>query len=229
MSAPLLAVLDYGIGNLHSAHQSFNHVGADARLTADPALIADADAVVLPGVGHFGACMRALRETGLDEIAVAAAADDRPFIGICVGMQLLYEDSTEAPGIAGLGILPGTVDRIDTTDDPSLVLPQMQWNELDVVGSGVDDPLLDGLDAAWMYFVHSFAGPADPELVTSTCAYGGPVTASVRRGSTWATQFHPEKSARAGLRLLANFVDLAREGASPDVDAAAATTEASAS
>lgn len=229
MSAPLLAVLDYGIGNLHSAHQSFNHVGADARLTADPALIADADAVVLPGVGHFGACMRALRETGLDEVAVAAAADDRPFIGICVGMQLLYEDSTEAPGVAGLGILPGTVDRIDTAGDPSLVLPQMQWNELDLVGPGVDDPLLDGLEASWMYFVHSYAGPADPELVTSTCAYGGPVTASVRRGSTWATQFHPEKSARAGLRLLANFVDLARDGISPGVDEAVAATEASAS
>lgn len=213
MTAPLLAVIDYGIGNLHSAHQSFNHVGADARLTADPTLIAEADAVVLPGVGHFGACMRALRDAGLDGPAVAAANDERPFIGICVGMQMLYEGSTEAPDEAGLGILPGRVDRIDVTAEPSLVLPQMQWNELSVSDAGASDPLLDGLDGAWMYFVHSFAGPADAERVTSTCAYPGAVTASVRQGSVWATQFHPEKSAKAGLRLLSNFVDLARRGA----------------
>jgi len=106
------------------------------------------------------------------------------------------------------------VDRIDISSGDDLVLPQMQWNELEVTSAGAGDPLLDGLDGSWMYFVHSFAGPADDAAVTSTCDYGGPVTASVRRGTTWATQFHPEKSAKAGLRLLSNFVDLAREGAS---------------
>ncbi len=210
MSAPLLAVLDYGIGNLHSAHQSFNHVGADARLTADPGLIAEADAVVLPGVGHFGACMQALHDSGLVESTLAAAADDRPFIGICVGMQMLYEGSTEAPGVAGLGILPGTIDRIDTSSEPGLVLPQMQWNELRPTVA--DEPLLAGLDGAWMYFVHSFAAPATDDVI-ATCDYAGPVTAAARRGTVWATQFHPEKSARSGLRLLTNFVDLARAGA----------------
>lgn len=201
--APLIAVLDYGIGNLHSAHQSFRHVGADARLTADHGLIADADAVVLPGVGAFGACMRALQDANLAEVAIAAAADDRPFIGICVGMQLMYEGSTESPGVEGLGILPGVVDWLPD----NLIRPQMQWNRIDLTEVGTADPLLSGLDGAWMYFVHSLVGPAGPD-VSATCAYGGPQTAAIRTKTTWATQFHPEKSAKAGLGLLRNFVDL---------------------
>ena len=204
-SAPLIAVLDYGIGNLHSAHQSLVHVGADARLTADHGLIADADAVVLPGVGAFGACMRALHDTDLAQVAVDAAADPRPFIGICVGMQLMYESSEESPGVEGLGILAGTVDWLP--DDT--IRPQMQWNRVDLTHDvGAVDPLFQGLDGAWMYFVHSLVGPAGPE-VSATCRYGGPQTAAIHIGTTWATQFHPEKSARAGLRLLGNFVALA--------------------
>lgn len=203
-AAPLLAVLDYGIGNLHSAHQSLCHVGADARLTADHGLIADADAVVLPGVGAFGACMQALRDAKLDDVAIEAAADPRPFIGICVGMQMMYEASTESPGVEGLGILDGIVDWLP--DDQ--VRPQMQWNQIDVTESGGDDPLLAGLDGAWMYFVHSLVGPPAPE-VSATCSYGGAQTAAVHTGTIWATQFHPEKSAKAGLRLLTNFVELA--------------------
>jgi glutamine amidotransferase len=201
----MIAVLDYGIGNLHSAHQSLCHVGADARLTADHGLIADADAVVLPGVGAFGACMRALHDADLAGVAIAAAADDRPFIGICVGMQMMYEASVESPGVQGLGILAGTVDWLPN----ETVRPQMQWNRIDLTPTvGTTDPLLAGLDGAWMYFVHSFVGPAGPE-VSATCPYGGPQTAAVRIGTTWATQFHPEKSARAGLTLLGNFVGLA--------------------
>ena len=200
--SPLIAVLDYGIGNLHSAHQSLCHVGADARLTADPGLIADAAAVVLPGVGAFGACMQALHDTGLAEIAIAAAADPRPFIGICVGMQLLYEGSEEAPGVAGLGILPGVVGWLPATE----IRPQMQWNQIDVIDSA--DPLLRDLDGSWMYFVHSLVAPSGAD-VSATCDYGGPQTAAVRRGQIWATQFHPEKSARSGLRLLTNFVEMA--------------------
>lgn len=202
--APLLAVLDYGIGNLHSAHQSFRHVGADAHLTSDLGLIADADAVVLPGVGAFGACMAALHDAGLADVAVEAAADPRPFIGICVGMQLMYEGSTESPGVDGLGILPGMVDWLPE----GTVRPQMQWNRIDLTTVGEVDPLLAGLDGSWMYFVHSFVGPDGPS-VSATCSYGGPQTAAVRTGSTWATQFHPEKSAKSGLGLLRNFVDLA--------------------
>ncbi|MEZ5142074.1 MAG: imidazole glycerol phosphate synthase subunit HisH [Acidimicrobiales bacterium] len=203
----LVAVLDYGIGNLRSAQKALQRVGADARLTADPAVVRDAAGVVLPGVGNFGRCMAALRASGLDELAVAAVEADRPFLGICVGMQLLYEASEESPGVAGLGLLPGTVRWLPDT----VKRPQMQWNVLDVVRPAA---MFTGLDhPTWVYFVHSFAGEATSDVV-ATCDYGGPVTAAVERGRLWATQFHPEKSAHNGLRLLANFV-AAAEAAGP--------------
>ncbi|WP_420619948.1 imidazole glycerol phosphate synthase subunit HisH [Candidatus Poriferisocius sp.] len=205
MTRPLIAVLDYGIGNLRSAQKSLERMGADARLTADTGLIADAAGVVLPGVGAFGPCMAALRDTGLDEQARAAAVDGRPFLGICIGLQLLYEGSEEAPGVAGLGILPGTVQLLPG----NVKRPQMQWNRLEVRSPS---PLLEGLDGAWVYFVHSFAAPM-ADNVTATCDYGGPVAAVVGDGNVWATQFHPEKSARPGLRLLENFVNQARAAA----------------
>ncbi len=202
--APLIAVLDYGIGNLRSAQKALEHVGADARLTDDPGLVAEASAVVLPGVGAFGACMQALHQSGLDVVAVDAAASGRPFLGICVGMQLLYEHSEESPGVPGLGILEGWVRLLPDT----VKRPQMQWNRLDVSRPG---PLLRGLERdAWVYFVHSYAADDGPHTV-ATCDYGGPVTAMVERGRLWATQFHPEKSGECGLRLLRNFVDLTRE------------------
>ncbi len=205
MTGPLIAVLDYGIGNLHSAKQSLCHVGADARLTADPGLIGDAAAVVLPGVGAFGACMTALHKSGLADIAVAAAADSRPFIGICVGMQLLFEGSEEAPRVPGLGVLPGVVKWLPEAE----IRPQMQWNQLKLVpGASSTDPLLTGLEGAWMYFVHSLVAPLTSS-VTSVCDYGGPQPATLREGSVWATQFHPEKSAAHGLKLLGNLTKLA--------------------
>jgi glutamine amidotransferase len=174
-------------------------VGADARLTADPGLIADAAAVVLPGVGNFGRCMEALRASGLEPVAHDAVASGRPFLGICVGMQLLYEGSEESPGTTGLGILPGKVRWLPDT----VKRPQMQWNTLTVVRPS---PLLAGLgDPVWMYFVHSFAAE-DTDDVIATCDYGGPVCAAVERGNVQATQFHPEKSGAAGLGLLSNFV-----------------------
>lgn len=201
--APLVAVLDYEIGNLRSAQKALEHVGADARLTADPALIADAAAVVLPGVGAFGRCMEALHRTGLDEVAVDAAASGRPFLGICVGMQLMYEASEESPGVAGLGILPGTIRRLPG----GVKHPQMQWNVLEPTRPST---LLAGLaDPAWVYFVHSYAAEAGP-LTVATCDYGGPVVAAVERGSVAATQFHPEKSGPSGLALLGGFVERVR-------------------
>ena len=205
MSPPLIAVLDYGIGNLRSAQKSLERMGADARLTADTGLIADAAGVVLPGVGAFGPCMAALEHTGLDEQARAAAAGGRPFLGICIGLQLLYEGSEEAPGIAGLGVLPGTVRLLPG----NVKRPQMQWNRLEVRTPG---PMLEGLDGAWVYFVHSYAAPM-ADNVAAVCDYGGPVAAVVADGNVWATQFHPEKSARPGLRLLENFVNQARAAA----------------
>jgi len=197
---PLVAVLDYGIGNLRSAQKALEKVGADARLTADAGLVADADAVVLPGVGAFGACMAALRGSGLDELAVISAQSGRPFLGICVGMQLLYEGSDESPGVAGLEVLPGVLRLLPDT----VKRPQMQWNVLDVRRPSA--MFADLVDPVWVYFVHSYAAPADGAGIVATCDYGGPVAAAVEQGPLWATQFHPEKSGTVGLELLAGFV-----------------------
>ena len=204
--APLIAVLDYGIGNLRSAEKALQHVGADARLTRDPGLVRDADAVVLPGVGAFGACMDAFRSAGLEDVTRSAVASGRPFLGICVGMQMLFSGSDEDPHATGLGIIPGTVRWIP----PGVKRPQMQWNVLQL--RRVDDPIFDGLrDAApWMYFVHSLHGvPDDPDAVAATTEYGGTLNVVFRRANVVATQFHPEKSARDGLRLLQNFTRIA--------------------
>ncbi|MDQ3979744.1 MAG: imidazole glycerol phosphate synthase subunit HisH [Actinomycetota bacterium] len=200
----MLAVLDYGIGNLRSAQKALERVGADARLTDDPALVAAASGVVLPGVGAFGRCMEALRESGLEEPAREAIESGKPFLGICVGMQMLYEWSEEDPHVKGLGALPGAVRLL--TD--GVKRPQMQWNRLDVVRP--DSPLFAGMDEPiWVYFVHSYAPEPSPDVV-ATCDYGGPVVAAVQRGTLWATQFHPEKSGSAGLQLLRNFAVAAR-------------------
>ncbi|MDP8953735.1 MAG: imidazole glycerol phosphate synthase subunit HisH [Actinomycetota bacterium] len=196
---PLVAVLDYGIGNLRSAQKALERVGADAHLTADAGLVADAAGVVLPGVGAFGRSMQALRQSGLDRVALDAIAADVPFLGICVGMQLLYQGSEESPHVEGLGVLAGTVRRLPE----GVKRPQMQWNRLDVGG---DPGLLAGLERpVWAYFVHSFAPEAGAQVV-ATCDYGAPVVAAVERDRLWATQFHPEKSGRVGLAMLANFV-----------------------
>ena len=199
---PRIAVLDYGIGNLRSAEKAMAHVGADAVLTADPREVERAAAVVLPGVGAFGRCREALSDTGLDEVALEAVASGRPFLGICIGMQLLFEESEEAPGVTGLGVLSGKVVRLPAGTKQ----PQMQWNRIDPV---TESPLLDGLgERPWMYFVHSFAPEATADVI-ATCDYGGPVTAAVQHEMVMATQFHPEKSGAPGLALLRNFVRLA--------------------
>jgi glutamine amidotransferase len=203
VTPPAVAVLDYGIGNLRSAEKALQRQGFDARLVADPDVAAAAGALVLPGVGAFGRCMQALRASGLDVVAADAVGRGVPFLGICVGMQLLYEASEEAPGAAGLGVLEGTVRLL-----PGAVKrPQMQWNRL--VVRDPTCPLFAGAALAppaepWMYFVHSYAAPVDGDTV-AVCDYGGPVAAAVGRGRLWATQFHPEKSGAAGLALLANF------------------------
>ena len=200
MTAPLVAVLDYGIGNLRSAQKALEHVGADARLTADAGLVADAAAVVLPGVGAFDACMAALREARLEAVCHDSVASGRPFMGICVGMQMLFSRSDEGSA-EGLGIIPGRIEWI--TDE--LPRPQMQWNQLRLHAA---DPVFDGLgESPWVYFVHSLHGvPDDPTTMVASCDYGGTVNAVFRAGNVVATQFHPEKSGAAGLALLRNFV-----------------------
>ena len=196
---PLIAVLDYGIGNLHSAHKGFEHAGADTRLTADRGLIEAADGVVLPGVGAYGPCMRALRGTGLDHIALERIDAGVPFFGICIGMQLMFAGSDEAPGVPGLGVFDRQVIEIPHT----VKRPQMQWNVLDL---RVEHHMFDGLpDEAWVYFVHSYAA-ADGDDVVATCDYGTDLVAAVARDHVWAAQFHPEKSGTNGIRILRNFV-----------------------
>jgi glutamine amidotransferase len=199
----LIAVLDYEIGNLRSAQKALQHLGADARLTADAGLVREADGVVLPGVGAFGRCMEALRSTALDGLVHEVVDRGRPFLGICIGMQMLFEGSEESPTSSGLGILPGTVRLLP----PGVKRPQMQWNLLERRG----DPELLRLapDPAWAYFVHSYAADTEDAMVTATCDYGGPVVAAVERGTVWATQFHPEKSSRTGLAVLQAFVERA--------------------
>ena len=207
---PSIAVLDYGIGNLRSAEKALEHVGARAYLTADPAQIASADAVVLPGVGAFGRSREALAASGLDSVALDAVASGRPFLGICVGMQLLYEGSDESPGVAGLGVLPGMVRRLPA----GVKHPQMQWNQLDLL---TEIPLFVGLGRRpWVYFVHSFAAERTQDTV-ATCDYGGTVTAAAQRENVVATQFQPEKSGVVGLEMLRNFVRVVADQRAVDV------------
>jgi glutamine amidotransferase len=199
----VIAVLDYGIGNLRSAEKALQKVGADARLVTTAEEAEGASGVVLPGVGAFGRCMEALRASGLDRVALDAVAAGTPFLGICVGMQMLYLSSEENPEVRGLGVLPGLVRRLPD----GVKRPQMQWNVLQPVRR--DSRLLDGLGPEpWAYFVHSYAPDASDDVVAS-CDYGGSVVAAVERGNVMATQFHPEKSGETGLALLRNFVKLA--------------------
>jgi glutamine amidotransferase len=208
---PTIAVIDYGIGNLRSAEKALQRQGGAASLTNDPGVIRDADAVVLPGVGAFGACMRALREAGLEQPVHDAVESGRPFLGICVGMQMLFDGSDEDPLASGLGIVPGRVVWIP----PGVKRPQMQWNRLRIAQP--DDPMMRHLDdGTWMYFVHSLHGvPADAADVVATCDYGGDLNVAFRRANVFATQFHPEKSGRSGLTLLGNFVELAATAGVP--------------
>lgn len=200
MSTPRVAVLDYGAGNLRSAARALTRAGAEVEVTADPAGASAADAIVVPGVGHFGQCVRQFREAGLEELVRGWVDDGKPLLGICVGMQILYAASAEDPDVPGLGVLPGRVRRLPG----SVRVPHMGWN---VVEAERDDPLLAGVDNEHAYFVHSYyAEPTDREHVVATCAYGPGFPCVVRVGSVVGTQFHPEKSADVGARLLANFV-----------------------
>ena len=210
MSKPVIAVLDYGIGNLRSAEKALQKVGGDARLTRDPAFVSSADAVVLPGVGAFGACMDALRGAGLEDVVYGAVDSGRPFLGICVGMQMLFTSSQEDLDARGLDIISGTVKWIP----PGVKRPQMQWNKLSFTQP--DDAMFEGEllrdapNGSWVYFVHSLHGvPMDSSLVAATCDYGVTLNAAFRQDNVFATQFHPEKSGASGLALLDNFVKAA--------------------
>ncbi len=194
------AVLDYDAGNVRSARRGVEAAGAEAAITTDPSVAADADALVIPGVGHFGTCSRRLRERGLEDVVRAFVADQRPVLGICVGMQLLYAGSEESDE-PGLGLLPGRVVRFPDR----AVVPHMGWDVVDVTR---DDAVLAGVDGQRLYFAHSYyAVPEDEEHVLARCTYGGEsFPCAVREGSVLGTQFHPEKSGAVGARLLADWV-----------------------
>ena len=199
---PLIAVLDYGIGNLRSAQKALESLGAEARLTSEVESISAADAVVLPGVGSFGRCISALEESGLKDltrlVAEQATEGGRPFLGICVGLQMLYEGSEEAPGLQGLGVIGGEIQRLSTAEK----LPQMQWNSLKTQNHAMFD---GNQEESWAYFVHSYAAPISSNTI-ATCTYGEEVCAAIAKSNLWATQFHPEKSGKVGSLMIKNFL-----------------------
>ena len=192
----MIAIVDYGMGNRRSVEKALERVGADVRLTDDHAVLRSADGLVLPGVGAFPEAMRHVNRLGLGDVLTELT---QPLLGICLGMQLLFESSSEHEGAAGLGILPGTVTPLRSPR-----LPHIGWN---LVTFERDSALAEGIDRqAAFYHVHSFAcRPADPDDVVGTSEYGERFVSVVERGNVMATQFHPEKSSRDGLRLLRNF------------------------
>ncbi len=209
---PRVAVVDYGMGNLASVAKALARSGADVRVTQSAAGVRDAAGVVLPGVGAFRDAAARLEEGGLGAAVAQRIAAGTPFLGVCLGLQLLFESSGEGGRWPGLGVLPGTVERLST----GLKVPHIGWNDLDWGPAGAG--MARGLPApAIVYFVHSYAAvPADPDIVAATTDYGGPVVAAVARDNVWAVQFHPEKSSRVGLALLAAFVaNVHREAHTP--------------
>ena len=206
---PRLAVLDYEMSNLRSATKALELVGADVRVVGEPAGVEGADAVVLPGVGHFGEAMRRIRARGLDGAIRGAADAGVPVLGICLGLQLLFEESEESPGAAGIGLLPGPVRRLRT----DLKLPHIGWSE---VRWAADAPLAPGAGApadSTYYFVHSYAcEPEDERLVLGRAAHGVEFCAAAGREGVLGVQFHPEKSSVAGLGLLSRWLAAVRAG-----------------
>jgi glutamine amidotransferase len=202
----VIGIVDYDIGNIRSVEKAFHHVGAEAIFVRTPEDIARMDGLVLPGVGAFGDCMESLDKSGMRDAVVAWAKSERPFFGICVGFQMLFESSEEAPYRPGLGIFAGQVRRFPAAS--GLKVPQIGWNTVTVKQPGA--PLLEGIATGdFVYFVHSyFVEPADPSLIALEATYGRDFAAAIVRGNLVATQFHPEKSQRAGLQIIRNFVQL---------------------
>ncbi len=196
----MIAVADYGAGNLYSIGMGLRRRGLEVQVTDDPRVLDDAAALVVPGDGAFGPAMARLRDSGFADRIAAYVRSGRPFLGVCLGMQLLFEESAEGGSHQGLGVLPGRVVRLPET----VKVPHMGWNQLRV---DRPSPLLDGVPpGAYVYFVHSYyCAPSDPALVAATAFYGADIAAVVGRDNVWATQFHPEKSGEIGERILNNF------------------------
>jgi glutamine amidotransferase len=203
----LIAIIDYGMGNLHSVSKAIEKLGREAVVTADPAEIMAADGAILPGVGAFGDAMANLRMTGLDTVVKDYAATGKPLLGICLGMQLLFSESEEHGKHEGLNLLPGRVVRFQG----KYKIPHMGWNDLSFLQ---ESPLFEGVEPGYVYFVHSFhAQPERPEDLLAVTDYHQPVTAIVGRGSLFGMQFHPEKSGDFGMKLLQRFLELTARAA----------------
>ena len=205
LCAGMLALIDYGSGNLRSAEKALARVGANVKIVNRPSAVLAADAVVLPGVGAFGDCIKNLTELGMDSAIRQFIQTGKPFLGICVGLQMLFESGTESPGVPGLGVLPGIVPRFASS---ALKVPHMGWNRLRIRQPAC--PLLDGItDGSYVYFVHSYYGvPRQDSVIATATEYGIEFASVIWSGNVFATQFHPEKSQAVGLKMLENFVKL---------------------
>ena len=203
----MIAVVDYDAGNVKSVEKALDKLGAEHVLTSDPEIIRNADSCILPGVGNFGDCMDKLRSRGLDSAIREFTASGKCFLGICVGLQLLFDESEESPGVRGLGILKGKVRKFESSEE--IKVPQIGWNNV----TSVKGRLFEGIDdGTFFYFVHSYYLDADDKnIVTSKTSYGIDYDSSVESGNVFATQFHPEKSSDAGLKVLTNILMIAGE------------------
>ena len=198
----MIGLIDYGMGNLLSVSKAFEAVGAEVLLSSDISELEKADAVVLPGVGNFGDGMKHLSESGLDKFVLSTIESGKPFMGICLGMQLLMEESEEAPGVKGLSVFKGKVPHFP---DMGMKIPHMGWNDVTITDSA--RARFEGVpDNSYFYFVHSYyVAPEDSSIVACKCDYGIEFTAAISKDNIFATQFHPEKSQECGLNLLKNF------------------------
>ena len=206
----MIALIDYGAGNVRSVRKALETVGADVQLTHDPEGVRAATKIVLPGVGAFGDCMAGLRRAGLVDALCQAVARGKPLLGICVGMQVLFEEGEEMGRHAGLGLFPGRVVRFSFSTsaagkEPTLKIPHTGWNQIEPIRAC---PLLNGLSRAWTYFNHAYYCQARPEHTLAVTDYGDPFPAVVGRDSVYGIQFHPEKSQEVGLHILRNFVEM---------------------
>lgn len=201
----MITIINYGAGNLFSVEKAFSALGADVRVSSTPSDILSADKIVLPGVGAFGDCMEQLNASGLIPAIREGGAHGIPLLGICVGLQILFEGSEESSGVEGLGLLQGRVSRIAA---PHEKIPHMGWNALNIAENHREKGLFAGIPQdSYAYFVHSYhALPKDRAIISSTCFYGEEITASISAGNIMATQFHPEKSGDIGLKIIHNFV-----------------------
>lgn len=206
----MIAIIDYDAGNLKSVEKAVTALGGQPVISRDPEVILKADQVILPGVGSFGDAMGKLCQYGLTDVIRQVTKQGTPFLGICLGLQLLFESSQESEGVPGLGILPGKILKIP--DGPGLKIPHMGWNSLEI---SPGSRLFQGVESgAYVYFVHSYYLKAsDPSIVAASTMYGAQIHASVEKGNVFACQFHPEKSSHVGLTILKNFIHLQKEEA----------------